>query len=55
MKLKISCIRFLFVFLSLSGCNSGVSEPSVGSNTDPVLVEYPFDVTFAIKHSVFTG
>jgi hypothetical protein len=41
MKLKISCIRFLFVFLSLSGCNSGVSEPSVGSNTDPVLVEYP--------------
>jgi len=41
MKLKISCIRFLFVFLSLSGCNSGVSESGVGSNSDPVLVEYP--------------
>lgn len=38
---KISCSGFLLVFLSLTGCNSGASDAGAGSNSDPVLVEYP--------------
>jgi hypothetical protein len=49
---KISFSGFMLVFLSLTGCNSGASDTGTGSNSDPVLVEYP---VVYIERNVFVN